>query len=120
MQGLTISHLANLFAATESVCDDQRFFPCTPNNRKEHALTATDRNIVMVLLKTEPARHTAAARVNDLKIKAESVEQFRVALHFHNRLMMAMAVHERFSCESWNPMVRREFVEKLGERKRLL
>ena len=46
----------------------------------------------MIFLETECAGHAAAARIKNLKIETESFKQLRVAIQFHDGLVMTMAM----------------------------
>src|SRR5919109_4217038 len=120
MQRMAIGQLPNLFTATKAVRDDERIFRCASNVGKQRALAASDGNAVMVFLETECAGHAATARIENLKIETSFFQQFIVALQFHDRLVMTMAMQERPARQLRRLVVGRELLKELCERECLL
>src|SRR5215216_4270913 len=115
MQRLAIGHLPNLLAATEAIRNDERVLCRASDSRKERALAASNGNVVMIFFKTECAGHAATPGIEHLKIEAVFFQQFVVALHFHERFVMTMAVKEGLARESGRLVIGCKFLEELSK-----
>src|SRR4051794_39555422 len=66
VQRVATRRLLDLFPAAKAVGDDQRIRIEISNSRKQHALAACDRDVIVLFFKSECARHAAAAGVGHL------------------------------------------------------
>src|ERR1700704_1514128 len=62
MESVSVRALGNLFAATETVSDDQPIRGGATNRRQKLKLTDSHRQVILIRLETERAGHAAAAR----------------------------------------------------------
>src|ERR1051325_2996221 len=72
------------------------------------------------LLKPKRAGHSAAARLQQFEIQAQSLQQFLFRIDSHNRLMMAMRMNDGLAFELQSRVIRREFAQKLTQQISLL
>src|ERR1051326_4388231 len=68
---LALCLLADLFAAAEAIRHDDGRVRRLTHSRQQAALTNGDGDIIFIALKPKRSRHTAAAGVQDLSVKAE-------------------------------------------------
>src|SRR5579859_7944644 len=93
MQRATACQLRDLFAATETICNDQCIIVSAPYSGKQYSFTNLDRYVVMVSLKTKSSCHAAAARIEDCVVKVQFRENSLFIRHLHDRGMMAMSLY---------------------------
>src|ERR1700731_3058051 len=62
MERVPVGALGNLFAATETVSDDQPVRGCSTNRREKLELTDSHRQVILIMLETERAGHAAPSR----------------------------------------------------------
>src|SRR5262245_55805578 len=99
MQRLASRQLLDLLEATETVGDDQRVRRGLANRRQQNALADLHGYLVLLSFKTKRASHAATARVDDLEIQAQPLEQLLLGIEFQDRLVMAMPVHQGLTLE---------------------
>ena len=61
VDGSTPCSLCDLFAAAESVCDDQRFGRRVPHGRQEYEFPHLHRDIVMIAFEAEASGHSTTS-----------------------------------------------------------
>src|SRR5947209_2136274 len=97
MHRLAIRALLDLLLATETVGDDKRLVILLSYRRKQHALAAGYRHVVMAaLLEAEGAGHAAAAILRHVEIEADFLQKVYFVLHAHDGFVVAVPVDERF------------------------
>ena len=118
MQRVSISGLCNLFLATEAVGDDQRLCVGVADGRQQHALAASDRDVVMFsAAEAEGTGHAAAAEFGRLDLEPDLFEQLHFGIELHHRSLMAMSVHDGLATEL-RGLIARHFVrQKFAEQK---
>src|SRR4051812_5631413 len=75
MQRMTVRKLRNLFATAETIRNDWRAQPRSPDIGKYGVLANLDRNVVFVLLKTERSRHATASRCQLMQLGSHTSQQ---------------------------------------------
>src|SRR5689334_11864618 len=101
MKRLPRGRLRDLFAATETVSDDQCVFALRPHSRQKHTFTTFHRDVVMFILKTKSACHATTTRLGHLVVDLHLFQDRFFSFHLHDVLVMAMTMHESFLCECW-------------------
>ena len=87
-------HLGDLFAATEAVGDDQAVGRGLADGGQEFQFADRHRDVVFLFVEAERAGHAAAARRRGAPVDAHFAEDRLLIGHFHERLVMAVAVDE--------------------------
>src|SRR5579863_4505705 len=88
--------MKNLFAATEAIGNDQCVIASLPDGGEEDALANRLREGVLFLFKAKGTGHSAAAGIDGAHLDAYFAEQRFFDGHFHQGLLMAVAVKENF------------------------
>lgn len=96
---MTLCALCDLFAATEAVGDYEPITGGLADSGQEFKFADGLRDFVFVTLKTERARHAAAAGGRSSKIDAKAVKDGFFRSHLHDGFLMAMAMEDRFAIE---------------------
>ena len=94
VQGMAVGRLGDLFAATEAVGDDEAVGWGLADRRQEFQFADRHRHVVFLLVESERAGHAATTRRRGAPVHAHFAENGLLIGHFHERLVMAMAVDE--------------------------
>src|SRR5690349_15109036 len=74
----------------------------------------------MLALEAERPGHAAAARIEQVVIEAEPVEDARFIIHLHHRFVMAMAVNDGTARQARQLEISRLLFKKLAEQEGLM
>ena len=80
VHGFTACAVANLFAATEAVCEHDGVFTRLPYCREKNLLARAIRYVDMLGMKTKRSRQTATAQIEEFDVKAHARKNIEVGL----------------------------------------
>src|SRR5579872_4693785 len=120
MERLPARSLEDLLPATKTVGNNQRVIGRFAHRRKEHSFAHGLGYRVLLFLKTERSRHSAASRIDGLQIGAHFSKQRFFGAHFHNRFVMAVPVEKYLLSKLRSLIARGLLFQKLAQEKRLV
>src|SRR5712691_190259 len=100
MQRLASGRLRNLLPAAESVGDDDRIRRRLAYLRQEDALADAHGDLVVAAFEAECAGHPATSGIRMLDVQADLAQQLHLWLEFHDRGVVAVGLHDRFTFHS--------------------
>ena len=115
MQAAPIRGGFDLFATAEPVGDDEGTLRSFSYFRKQDTFAALHRNIVVPVFEAERAGHAAASGVRHFVVHAEFFERFLFGVHFHDGLMVAMAMHDGAGVQLRRMKVRSLLLQKFTQ-----
>src|SRR5919109_1289651 len=105
--------------AREAVGDDKHVIGSAAHRGKKSTLATPHRHLILLApLKSEGPRESTAARVENLVVQPQLVEEPLVCIECHDRLVVAVDVYQRPTIEPRRIVA--DFVQKLCEGKELL
>src|SRR6185437_12360010 len=108
--------LGDLLAATKFVGNEKGFRRGAPDGGQKHPLGQGLRNLELLALKAEGAGHAAAPGVEQGNGGPSAAEQIHLGVHFHQRLMVAVAVqNDSLSGEIGRLVAWRTLSEKVAQ-----
>ncbi len=112
MQGTTGGTLGDLFAATETVGEDQPVVGSLADGGKKFHLADGDGEVVLFGFEAERAGHAAAPGGRSLEVNAEAAQDGLFGRHFHQGFVMAVSMEECFAIEAGQREVLRSGFEE--------
>src|SRR6202035_2934101 len=116
MQSFAAGGLADLFAATETVGNDQRIGRGLAHGRQQDALTYGLRNGEFFALVAERSRHSAAAGVYRFQFHIHFCEERGFVIGFYERALVAMAMEKDFARQRRRIVIGSAAAEELAEK----
>src|SRR4051794_38230827 len=118
MDRMPVRELLDLGPAAEAVGEDQALGRSLANGREESSLADRDGDVVLAGLEPERARQPATPGIEHLEVEAEALQELAVGVEPHDRLLMAVPVHDRASLKPWHLPVLRVLLQELRQRHR--
>ena len=119
VQGVAIRALGDLFAATETIGDDEPVCGSVADGRQEFEFADGDGDVVFVGFEAEGAGHAATSRSRAGEVDAQAAQDGLLGGHLHNGFLVAVAVQERFAMELGQRKIFGVGFEKFAEKKSL-
>ena len=119
MEGAAAGGLQYLLTAAEAVGNDECVRRSLSHGGQQHALAGGLRDRVFVAFEAEGPGHTAASRVNRVQFGAHFLKERFSVRHFHERLLMAVAVQQNFSRKARRYVGGSITFEEFAQKKRL-
>src|SRR5437899_2564623 len=99
MESAAAGKIFNLLVTTESVSDNQRVWGGSSHGGQQDAFADLDRDIIFLRFKAKRSCHAAAPGIEDMKVEAGALQQFRFRIEFKDRFVVAMGVDDGLALE---------------------
>src|ERR1700693_1679010 len=115
MDSLSPCRLPDLFATAKTISHNECLGGLLTYRREQNPLSDRLRYLELVFFKSKSAGHPAAAGILLGHVRAHFCQQRSLVGHFHQRLMVAMAVNEDLARELIRHVARSVVLQELAE-----
>ena len=119
MNGFASGSLEDLLTTAKPVGDDQGVRCGTSHSGEQDSFTDRLRNLVLVALKAKRSGHPTATGIEKLEFCAHFAKQGLLGTHFHQRLLVTVAVQHYFPGQPRRLVLRSMFLKEFAQEKGL-